>query len=165
MNEDIKSPAHLLAVDVGLQTGLAMFAEPDRLVWYRSHHLAGPAALRKLIGGLLRRPPQPTHLFLEGGGRLAELWKREAGPLGIEVHQVQAEDWRRRLFYARQRGRRSLAKQEADKLARQVITACGGKRPTSLRHDAAEAILTGFYGLLELGWVDAWPDGSKPLFP
>lgn len=47
------------------------------------------------------------------------------------------------------------------KLARQVITACGGKKPTRLRHDAAEAILIGFYGLLELGWIENWPDGSQ----
>lgn len=151
----------LLAVDVGLQTGLAMFAEPAHLLWYRSQHLADPIKLKKLIRGLLREPPRPNHLFLEGGGRLADLWQREAQHLGIVVHEVQAEDWRRRLFYARQRGRRALAKQEADKLARQVITACGGKQPTSLRHDAAEAILTGFYGLLKLGWIDGWPDGSR----
>lgn len=163
VGESSDKTAHLLAVDVGLQTGLALFAASAHLVWYRSQHLADPARLKKLVGGLLRESPRPNHLFLEGGGRLADIWKREAGPLGIVVHEVQAEDWRRRLFYPRQRGRRSLAKQEADKLARQVITACGGRQPTSLRHDAAEAILTGLYGLLALGWIEDWPPASPPF--
>ena len=161
MQEELSSPRRLLAVDVGLRTGLAMFAEPAQLLWYRSQHLGDPAKLKKMVGRLLREPPRPTHLYLEGGSRLAEIWKREAGSLAIAVHQVQAEAWRQRLFYMRQQGRRALVKHEAGKLARQVITACGGKKPTSLRHDAAEAILTGFFGLLELGWIDSWPDGSQ----
>ena len=44
-------------------------------------------------------------------------------------------------------------------LARRVIEWCGAPRPTSLRHDAAEAILIGLWGVLELGWVDALPAG------
>ena len=41
--------------------------------------------------------------------------------------------------------------------ARAVIEWSGAKRPTSLRHDAAEAILIGLWGALELGWLAELP--------
>lgn len=154
---------HLLAVDVGLHTGLALFDEQPRLLWYRSHHLPNPLKLKKMIAKLLRAPPRTTHIYLEGGGPLAELWQREAEKLAIGLRQIQAESWRNRLFYARQHVTGSQAKKEADGLARLVIDRLGGRKPTQLRHDTAEAILIGLYGLLELGWLDSWPDKGQNL--
>lgn len=148
---------YLLAVDVGLHTGLAFFDETTRLHWYRSHHLANPQKLKKIIAKLLRTPPGPTHIYLEGGGQLADLWTREADKLSIAVRQIQAEQWRKRLFFPRQYPNGSRAKREAREVARRIITECGGKKPTHLRHDTAEAILIGLFGLLELGWLDCWP--------
>ena len=151
---------HLLAVDVGLHTGLALFDETPRLLWYRSHHLSTPQKLKKLAAKLLRSDPRPTHIYLEGGGPLAELWLHEADKLVISVKQVSAELWRERLFYARQRASGAQAKKEAATLARRVAVDLGGKKPTQLRHDTAEAILVGLYGLLDLGWLEKWPIGS-----
>ncbi|MBN2791961.1 MAG: hypothetical protein JXQ81_05575 [Desulfuromonadales bacterium] len=148
---------HLLAVDVGLHTGLALFSEEPQLIWYRSHHLASPQKLKKMLAKLLRDTPRPTHIYLEGGGPLAELWLHEADKLALNIKQIAAERWRERLLYARQQTSGHQAKKEADGLARQVIVALGGKKPTQLRHDTAEAILVGLYGLLELGWLSAWP--------
>jgi len=147
---------HLLAVDVGLHTGLALFSAEPRLLWYRSHHFSSPAKLKKVIGKLLRETP-PTYLLLEGGGPLAELWIQEAEKLAITSQQIHAQQWRDRLFYARQHRSGSQAKREADGLARQVIERLGGKKPTSLRHDTAEAILIGVFGLLQLEWLDDLP--------
>ena len=42
-------------------------------------------------------------------------------------------------------------------LARQVIEWSGARRPTSLRHDAAEAILVGLWAVLQEGWLDHSP--------
>lgn len=151
------SSEYLLAVDVGLHTGLALFDDQTQLIWYRSQHFASPSKLKKVIGSLLREPPRPGHLYLEGGGPLVELWQSEAAKLGVQVVKLHAEQWRRELFYARQHSSGAKAKKEADGLARQVIEQFGGKRPTSLRHDAAEAILIGLYGLLQLGWLKDWP--------
>lgn len=148
---------HLLAVDVGLHTGLALFSEEAKLLWYRSHHFSSPAKLKKVIGKLLRDEPRPSHLLLEGGGPLAELWLSEADKLAIQSMQIHAQQWRERLFYSRQHRRGSQAKRQADGLARQAIEQLGGKKPTSLRHDTAEAILVGLYGLLILGWLPEWP--------
>ncbi len=152
---------HLLAVDVGLHTGLALYSPDPKLLWYRSHHLSSPAKLKKVIGKLLREPPRPTHLLLEGGGPLAELWLHEAEKLAIQAKQIHAQQWRETLFFARQHRSSSQAKKQADGLARQVIDQLGGKKPTSLRHDTAEAILVGLYGVLQLGWLAQWPIKSE----
>jgi hypothetical protein len=45
----------------------------------------------------------------------------------------------------------------AAQLARNVIEWSGARRPTSLRHDAAEAILIGLWGVLSAGWLRALP--------
>lgn len=146
--------SHLLAVDVGLHTGLAFFDDNGRLLWYRSHHLSAPAKLKKMAGTLLRLPPEPTHIYLEGGGPLADIWLREAGKLALPVYRVTAEQWRTRFFHARQHKNGGMAKKQAEGLARIVIRRLGGRNPTRLRHDTAEAILIGYYGLQELGWLD-----------
>ncbi|MFO7577167.1 MAG: hypothetical protein R6W66_05515 [Pelovirga sp.] len=147
----------LLAVDVGLHTGLALFDDAARLLWYRSHHLADPQKLKRLVAKLLRSPPRPTHIYLEGGGPLADIWLRAADSSGLTPVQLQAQQWRQRLFHARQHSSGSIAKQQADRMARDVIAALGDKNPTGLRHDTAEAVLLGLYALLDLGWLDSWP--------
>ncbi len=149
--------SYLLAVDVGLHTGLALFSSKPELLWYRSHHLASPQKLKKMVAGLLRQPPAPTHIYLEGGGKLSYIWIKEANNLAIPVSQLQAEDWRRRFFYARQHPDRQRAKKEAEKTAREVIIQFSTRQPKSLRHDTAEAVLIGLFGLLELQWLADWP--------
>ncbi len=154
---------YLLSVDIGLHTGLALFSSNQELLWYRSHHLSTPAKLKKLIASLLRQTPRPNYIYLEGGGQLVDIWKKEAEKLSIPTRQLHADQWRRTLFYRRQHSNRSQAKKEAEITARKVINALGGKKPTSLRHDTAEAILIGLFALLELGWVHEWPGQELSL--
>ena len=149
---------YLLAVDIGLHTGLAFFSSDRELLWYRSHHVPNPATLKKLVASVLRQQPRPTHLYLEGGGQLADIWIKDAEKLAIPARQLQAHHWRPKFFYQRQHSNRNTAKKEADTLARQVIAKLGGKKPTSLRHDAAEAVLIGLFALIELGWIPEWPN-------
>ena len=70
---------------------------------------------------------------------------------------VSPEQWRSLLLLPRKQKNRKVAKDEADVLARQIIAWSGLKRPTSLRHDAAEAILIGLWAVLELGWLQDNP--------
>jgi hypothetical protein len=100
-----------------------------------------------------------SHLVVEGGGALAAPWADEATGRGIEVRWVTAETWRRAFLYPREQRSGPIAKRNADDLARRVIEWSGAKRPTSLRHDAAEAILIGLWGVLDLGWLPAVPAG------
>jgi hypothetical protein len=150
--------ASLLAVDLGLRTGLARFGPDGRLAWYRSQHFGNRAALRRGVRGLLDAEPCLGRLVLEGGGPIAEIWAREDERREIPVRQIAAEDWRRHLFDPKDRRGRDRSKLSADALARRVIAWSGLPRPTSLRHDAAEAILVGLWGVLDAGWLARRPD-------
>jgi hypothetical protein len=154
----------LLAVDLGVRTGLALYGADGRLRWYRSHNFGDAARLRRGVPGVLATAPDVTDLVIEGGGELARYWIDEARARGLAVRSVSAEEWRSRFFYPREQRSGEIAKGTADGLARKVIEWSGAKRPTSLRHDAAEAILVGLWGVLELGWLVASPvDHSRNL--
>jgi hypothetical protein len=151
--------ASLLAVDLGLRTGLALYAPDARLVWYRSQHYATRTSLRRGVHGLLDACPDVAHVVLEGGGPIAEIWVRDAARRGITVRQIAAEDWRGRFFDPKDQRGGDRSKLTADVLARRIIEWSEAPKPTSLRHDAAEAILIGLWGVLEVGLLEKVPDG------
>jgi hypothetical protein len=151
--------ASLLAVDVGLRTGLALYGPNARLVWYRSQHYASRTSLRRGVHGLLDACSEVSRVVLEGGGPIADIWVREAQRRGLSVQQIAAEDWRGRFFDSKDLRGRDRSKLTADVLARRIIEWSGAPRPTSLRHDAAEAILIGLWGVLEAGWLEKLPPG------
>jgi hypothetical protein len=123
----------LLAVDLGLKTGLALFGQDAGI-------------------------PHLAWLVLEGGGPLADVWEREASRHGIPMQQISAEAWRQQFLYLREQRSGIQAKEHAEALARRVITWSQARRPTSLRADAAEAILIGLWGVLAVGWLPHLPD-------
>lgn len=149
--------ASLLAVDLGLRTGLALYGADGRLQWYRSQNFGSNARLKRGAFGVLKKLSGVEHLVLEGGGTLAELWAKEGERRGLRVRVVDAETWRRALLYPRERRSGEEAKAAADTLARRVIEWSGAARPTSLRHDAAEAILVGLWGVIRAGWLEGIP--------
>lgn len=104
-------------------------------------------------------------VVLEGTGPLAELWEREADRRCLDVLQTTAGIWRPRLLFPRERRSGAQAKQTADDLARRVIEWSEAPRPTSLRHDAAEAILVGLWGVLEVGWLTVLPNPLRRALP
>ena len=87
----------LLAVDLGLRTGLAQYGADGRLRAYRSKHFGSVRELRRGVHAILREDPVPGWVWVEGGGELAEVWERQAQHDGIEFRQVHATDWRTRL--------------------------------------------------------------------
>ena len=110
----------LLAVDLGVRTGLAVYGDDGRLLRYRSQNFGSAVRLRRALPALLEGERGLALLVIEGGGALADAWEREAE-------------------------------------RRRIIDWSGAPRPTSLRHDAAEAILIGFWGVLDAGWLPAIP--------
>ena len=72
---------------------------------------------------------------------------REAEKKGIPVTQISAEQWRKDLLLPRQQRSGKQAKLVADELAREIIAKSAVSKPTSLRHDAAEAILIGTWAI------------------
>jgi hypothetical protein len=113
--------AFLVAVDRGLRTGLVLYGPDAHLAWYRSQHYATRTSLRRGVHGLLDTSPDVSHLFLEGGGPIADIWVREARRRDISVRQIAAEDWRVRLFVPKDQRGRDRSKLTADSLARRII--------------------------------------------
>ena len=151
----------LLSVDLGLRTGLALYGRDGRLIWYRSQNYSSVKRLKAAVFGIFNENPDISRLVIEGGGTLAEIWSREAVRRDIPLVQISAETWREKLLFPRQQRSGGQAKKNAEALARIVIEWSGAKRPTSLRHDAAEAILAGLWGVLEIGWLTDLPESMK----
>ncbi len=154
-------PKNLLAVDVGLRTGLAFYDHEGCLLWYRSRHFGSPTHLRRGIIAILNNLPELSWLILEGGGILADIWKSEAKRRKLNFQGINAEQWRQQLLYPREQRHGPEAKKHADYLARRVIDWAGAPRPTSLRHDAAEAILIGLWGAVHVGLLQEIPKNIR----
>ncbi|UFS71164.1 hypothetical protein LPW11_02985 [Geomonas sp. RF6] len=153
--------ASLLAVDLGLRTGLALYGGDGRLLWYRSQNFGSTERLRRGAHGILNGIPNLTAMVIEGGGNLAVLWEKEAEQRGIAVRRVGAEVWRQVFLLPREQRSGADAKRHAGELARKVIEWSAAPRPTSLRHDAAEAILIGLWGALHFGLLERVPKEAQ----
>jgi len=159
----------LLAVDLGLKTGLALYGEDGKLRWYRSKNFGTTARLKRAVYGILKEIPDLAMLVIEGGGGIAEIWEREAQKQGIAVRRIMAEDWRKTILFGREQRTGAMAKERAAWLADAVIAWSSLRRPTVPRHDAAEAILIGLWGVIEEGWLGGLPPeirhGGIPFRP
>ncbi len=142
----------LLAVDLGLRCGIAVFDDDGKLRRYRSTNFGKRRRLKQAAYRLVRDAGPPSYLVVEGDRDLGEIWSKAAEKQGAETIRVAPETWRRDLLDRRQRRTGSDAKEAADELAREVIDRTGADKPTSLRHDAAEAILIGWWALQEVDW-------------
>ncbi len=149
--------ASLLAVDLGVRTGLALYGRDGKLRWYRSRNFGTIQRLRRGVSAVLDGISDIALLVLEGGGELAEIWEREATQRSLKIIKINAELWRKEFLYPREQRSGAEAKQKADLLARRVIVWSGVRKPTSLQHDAAEAILTGLWGVIDVGWLKSLP--------
>jgi hypothetical protein len=145
----------LLAVDLALRTGLACYDESGRLRWYRSRDFGDAAHLRRAIPALLDEPGDLTRLVIEGQGPLAAGWAEEAAIRDVSVQWIPPGEWRRLLLP--DPTSRAAAKRDAPIVARRVIAWSGLRPPSSLDHDAAEAILIGVWGVMNAGWLREIP--------
>lgn len=143
----------MLAVDLGLRAGFAEYSSDGRLLRYRSTNFGTLARLKKGAFREVGELESLTALVLEGDVNLARPWIKAAEKRGAQTMLVQAHQWRKDLLLDREQRSGVEAKKVADGVARRIIEASGAKKPTSLRHDAAEAILIGWWGCMQLGWV------------
>ncbi|MEL6182260.1 MAG: hypothetical protein AAFS10_25105 [Myxococcota bacterium] len=150
--------ASLLAIDLGLKTGLAIYGDDGRLRRYRSCNFGARSRLKRAIPAILSDLDELTWLVTEGDQALSDLWGRRAQRRGTAIISIGAQVWRQHLMVQRERRSGYDAKQHADRHARQIIAWSNAPAPTSLRHDAAEAILIGLWGVLEVGWLTELPD-------
>jgi hypothetical protein len=147
----------LLAIDLGLRCGLAVYRDDGRLETYRSRHFGSRGRLRAAILPILRGIEGLAHVVMEGDRTLGASWEKVARRLEAQPTYVPAESWRQVLLLEREQHTGDDAKRFADGVARRVIAWSQAPAPTSLRHDAAEAILIGLWGVLAVGWLDRLP--------
>ena len=98
-------------------------------------------------------------LVLEGERQLAEIWTRAAHKRNIHSIHVTPEKWRSQLLFQRERRSGSDAKLAAITISQNIIAALAPRLARGTpRHDTAEAILIGFWGLFEVGWLTEMPE-------
>ena len=140
----------LLSVDLGLRAGVAWFEE-GRLIRYRSQNFGTVARLKKAAFSELEGVAKLDALIVEGDRNLAKHWARIAVKRGALVYSIHAHDWRH-LLPGRDL-KTGEAKEQAGVMARRIISAHGAPKPKARRHDAAEAIVMGYWGCLERGYA------------
>ena len=150
--------ARLLAIDLGLRAGLAVYRDDGRLEEYRSRNFGTRTRLRRAVMPVLEAVADLDEVVMEGDRTLGEIFERAAHHRGARTRYVAAERWRKVLLLDREQHSGEDAKHNADALARRVIGWSGAPAPTSLRHDAAEAILIGLWAVLERGWIARVPE-------
>lgn len=145
----------LLAVDLGINTGLALFGSDGRLYWFRSKNFGSASRLRRAIPWLLNQEKDITTVIIEGGGPLLKIWDAEFNKRNLTVLRIMADQWRQEIFYQREYRSRKDAKENAKYYATKVIEKLSEIGLTSLNENTAEAILIGLYGMKMLHWVDS----------
>lgn len=140
----------LLAVDLGLRTAWALYDTEGHLVRFESRNFGNRTRLRSGVPTIVRTLPAIDVVVAEGDAKLGRIWfdcRRS-----WETELVYAEKWRRDLLWQRQQRSGPMAKEAALELAARVIRddACGWA--TSLNDDTAEAILLGYWAVLQRRW-------------
>ena len=111
----------LLAVDLGLKTGFALFEEHGKLLCYRSHNFGTTERLKRAVPKLLDGIPELAAIFIEGGGNLATVWEKETERRCITFQQISAREWRHLFLFSREQRSGVEAKKHAGETARKVI--------------------------------------------
>lgn len=158
-----KIQRNILAVDLGVKTGMAVFTPEGRLRWYGSRNYGSKNSLRNDIPRLLQQYGPLRRLVLEGGGALYEVWNKEAQRGQIPVTAFHADYWRELLFGSDYLMHTDKAKDKAVEMAERVINQLGVHRFSNPVHHAAEAILAGLCFLYEEGQV-VFPPEIQRLF-
>ena len=146
----------LLAVDLGLRSGVASFTQEGRLISYRSTNFGTVTRLKRGVTTII--PKQLAVLITEGDSHLASIWERLAEKRGAISLRVAPHEWRHMLYGTSELIDGCNWKQKAVQFAEHVISWSGCPRPTSLRHDAAEAICIGLCGVIKVGWLPGVPE-------
>ena len=149
-------PRRLLAVDLGLRTGAALFDHNGKILRVSSCHFVNPDALKQGLVDLIMKSGV-THVVIEGEDRkLYNIWKKaiEQLPGDVNIARVIADDWRKDFLLKKERMNAFKAKEAASLIAKQFLV--GTEYETAkLSVDAHEAVLIGHHSLRVLGWVDS----------
>lgn len=144
----------LLAVDLGVRTGFALYNNKGEILRYHSRNFGSAQRLKNAIFQILQSSGNLKFLYLEGGGKLEKYWLKAAEKRGVETIQLHADEWRRMLYPdAKQDARTKQSKQLAAKKAGELLRSQSLPVPTIWNDDVAEALLIGWYGCIRQGWL------------
>jgi hypothetical protein len=140
----------LLAVDLGLRTAWSLWNSEGRLTHYDSRRFSSKTKLKSGVWTIVCEMPTIDVIVAEGDSRLAKVWFGCAKDWETEL--VQAIEWRSDIFPQRLRRTGSEAKESAMELATEIAQKDGCSPTKPLHHDLAEAILLGYWAVLNRGW-------------
>lgn len=145
---------YLMAVDLGVRTGLAVFGSDGRLYWYRSQNFGTAARLRRAVPWILSLQDDLRYIVIEGGGPLLKIWESGLRHTSVELIRIMAEDWRNEIFYPKEHQNRRQSKANSVYYAMRAVHQLAVHRITPVDDNTADAILAGLYGMKLLGWID-----------
>jgi hypothetical protein len=155
-----ESPQLLLAVDLGLRTGLCLFDSTGKLRRYADRQFDSNADLEQGASQILSSWErdeilQITHVAIEGSDPdLLSTWSRAIG--NRLVLNVRPDQWRQDLLAPEDRECGEKSKGASRILARTVIDRFGAENldRAPFSTDCAESILVGLHVAQRLGWID-----------
>ena len=140
----------LLAVDLGLKTAWSLWNSEGHLCRFESRNFSTRTKFRSGVPNILRSLPKIDVVVAEGDARLAKVWFGFCKDWETEL--VQAQTWRADILWQREQRSGSQAKGRATEIAGDIIRADRSGRPDRLNHDTAEAILLGYWAVMNRGW-------------
>jgi len=158
---------HLLAIDLGLTCGMALYSADGRLISYRSLQCGSVVELKRAAARILADLEGLVWMVTEGDYTLAAIWERAAMKQGVRVQRVSVEAWRQALLAPKGRLAHSEAKKHAQQLARQIIDWSCAPKTAALRPHAADAICVGLWAAKRMGLLNELPapiaQSARPL--
>jgi Icc-related predicted phosphoesterase len=162
----------LLAVDLGLRSGVSLFNNRGELVRYEQFHFERET-LQETAQQLVQeweedvnkdmdssdpRPWRVTHLAIEGGDpAFRDAWSEATED--VSLLYVSPEEWRGGLLLDKEKTSGKDSKAAARLIARQVVTDFGvmSLHDGKFKTDVAEAVVLGLYVARKLGWITREP--------
>jgi hypothetical protein len=150
----------LLAVDLGLRTGLCLFDSTGRLLRYADRQFDSEEDLergaREVLSSWERDAAHSiARVAIEGSDPgLVRAWSRAVGDRLVLI--ARPEHWRQDLLAPQDRGCRAKSKEASRSLARNIIDRFGAENLDRAPYstDCAESILVGLHVAQRLGWIE-----------
>jgi hypothetical protein len=154
----------LMAVDLGLKSGVSLFNSNGQLIRYEQF-LFDRGTLEETIPRMIQEWESEagedwsvTHLAIEGGDTaLLNMWER-ATP-NLSTLRVRPEEWRAEMLTKKESQDGASAKAASRLIARQVVEDFGimDQHEGKFHTDVAEAVLLGMHVARRLGWIEREP--------
>eukprot|EP00977_Amphora_coffeiformis_P010427 scaffold2438_cov167-Amphora_coffeaeformis.AAC.3 len=165
----------LVAVDLGLRTGLALYSDDGRLLEYeqavfetadelKANCLQLMADWEAKYQGRDEKSCHITHVAVEGAdASLRHVWRNIVEDhLHCELLLVKPEEWRADLLLSKEKASGEAAKEASRLIARQLVADYGGRlHAGKFSTDVAESILLGYHVSRRLEWIPRKEPGVR----